>query len=96
MLVPIKYKVSNVFNLLEFGKEIIDGTLFPSFRNLGEELEVRIEPDNHVDKFAVCVKKVGKIVGHLKKEASGRFAKTIFYFLRSDYYSSCVAKVSGK
>ena len=63
---------------------------------LGEELEVRIEPDNHVDKFSVCIKKDGKIAGHLKKGASGRFAKTIYYFLCSDYYSSCVAKVSGK
>ena len=47
---------------------------------LGEELKVRIEPDNHVDKFAVCVKKEGKIVGHLKKGASGKFAD---YFLFS-------------
>ena len=32
-------------------------------------------------------------MGHLKKS---RFAKTIFYFLRSDAYSSAWAKVSGK
>ena len=33
----IKYKVSNVFNLLEFGKEIADGT-FPSIRNLSLDM----------------------------------------------------------
>ena len=37
-----------------------------------------------------------KIVEHLKKGISGRFAKTIFYFLRSDAYSSAWAKVTGK
>ena len=37
-----------------------------------------------------------KIVGHLKKGATGIFAKTIFYFLRSDPYSSSCAKVTGK
>ena len=47
--------------------------------------KVRIEPDNHVDKFAVCVEK--KMMERL---ASGRFSNTIFYFLRSDYYSTCV------
>ena len=37
-----------------------------------------------------------KIVGHLKKSTSGRFAKTIFYFLRCDKGSSAWAKVIGK
>ena len=37
-----------------------------------------------------------KIVGHLKKGTSRRFAKKIFYFLRSDAYSSAWAKVTGK
>ena len=37
-----------------------------------------------------------KIVEHLKKGISGRFAKTIFYFLRSDAYSCTWAKVTGK
>ena len=62
----------------------------------GEQLDVLMEPDNRMDKFAVCVKINEKIVGHLKKGTSGRFAKTIFYFLRSDAYSSAWAKVTGK
>ena len=35
-------------------------------------------------------------MGHLKKGTSGRFTKKIFYFLRSDAYSSAWAKVTGK
>ena len=42
-----------------------------------EELEVSTEPENLKDKFAVCVKKNHKIVGHLKKGATGIFEKTI-------------------
>ena len=40
--------------------------------------------------------KDGKIVGHLKKGNSGRYAKTFFYFLHSDPYSQCTATVKGK
>ena len=36
------------------------------------------------------------VVGHLKKRDSGKFLKTIFYFLRSDTYCNCYAEVSGK
>ena len=51
---------------------------------LGEHLEVQCEPEIPVDKYAVCLKtRNGTIVGHLKNGKSGRFAKTIFYYLRS-------------
>ena len=63
---------------------------------LDELLEVSTEPDNPVDKFAVAVKKNQNIVGHLKKGKTGRFAKALFYFLRSDPYSKCHAKVTWK
>ena len=56
---------------------------------MGEKLNVLMEPDNRVDKFAVCVQKDQTVVGHLKKGDSGKFAKTIFYFLRSDTYCNC-------
>ena len=36
-----------------------------------------------------------KITRPLKKGTSGRFAKTIFYFLRTNAYSSSWAKVTG-
>ena len=65
-------------------------------QEVGEKLNVLMEPDNRVDKFAVCVEKNQTVVGHLKKGDSGKFAKTIFYFLRSDTYCNCYAEVSGK
>ena len=44
----------------------------------GELLDVLMEHDNQMDKFAVCVKIIEKIVGHLKKGTSGRFQKQSF------------------
>ena len=61
-----------------------------------QQLDVLIERDNPMDKFAVCVKIHEKIVGYLKKGTSGRFAKTIFYFLRSDGYTNPWENVTGK
>ena len=55
-----------------------------------------MEPQNTVDQYVVWVKKDYQIVGHIEKGRSGRFAKTIFYFLRSDALSSCICKVTGK
>ena len=63
---------------------------------LDELLEVSTELDNPMDKFVVTVKKNQNIEGHLKKGKTGRFAKTLFYFLRSDSYSKCHAKVTWK
>ena len=62
----------------------------------GRQLDVLMESDNRMDKFAVCVKINEKIVRHLRKGTSRRFAKTIFYFLRNNAYSSAWAKVTGK
>ena len=59
----------------------------------GETLCTRREPENMEDKYAVCVLKSNAIVGHLKKGQSGRYAKTVLYFPRSDPYSSCTVKV---
>ena len=60
----------------------------------GEQLDALMEPDNRMDKFTVFVKINEKIVGHLKKGTSVKFAKTIF--LRSYAYSGAWAKVFGK
>ena len=62
----------------------------------GEQLDALMEPDNRMGKFAVGVKINEKVMGHLKRSTSGMFVKTIFYFLRSDEYSSAWAKVTGK
>ena len=48
---------------------------------LSEHLEVQCEPENHVDKYANCLKTSnGTIAVDLKKEKSGRFAKTVFHY----------------
>ena len=54
-----------------------------------------MEPDKLVHKYAVCLRKDGKVVGRLKKRLMGRYAKTIFYFLRGDPFSKCTAKFVG-
>ena len=61
----------------------------------GEILNTRMEPQNEVDKYAVAVlDKEKSVIGHLPKVTSGKYAKTIFYFLRND--SVCKVKVTGK
>jgi hypothetical protein len=61
-----------------------------------EVLKAKIKPTNIVDKYAVCVLHHDRVVGHLKRGKSGRFTKTIFYFLRADTYSSCTVIIKGK
>ena len=63
---------------------------------VGKKLNLLMEPDNLVDKFAVCVEKYRTVVDHLKKRDSGKFAKMMFYFLRRDAYCNCFSEVSGK
>ena len=64
--------------------------------DVGEKLNVLMEPDNRIDKFAVYVKKHPTVVDHFKKVGSGKFIKTICYFLKSDTYCNSDAEVSGK
>ena len=47
---------------------------------------MRKEPNNPVNKYPVSIRKSGKVVGHLKKGATDRFAKTVFFFLKGDPY----------
>ena len=63
---------------------------------IGEILKTCLEPKNVVDRFAVAVEKEGQIVGHLNKENSGRFAKTIFYFVRANHGNACQVEVRRK
>ena len=63
---------------------------------IGEFLSCGREPDNPRDRYSVCVKKENNIVGHLPLGKSGKFAKTIFYFLRTDELSSCKVVVTQK
>ena len=62
-----------------------------------EVLHARMKPINKKDKFAVAVMDhINSVVGHLMKGKSGRFAKTIFYFLRASGYYGCRVRVTGK
>ena len=62
----------------------------------GENLDAQIEPNNPVEKYAVYIRKSGKVVGHLKKGATDRFAKIIFFFRKGDPYSKEKALTSGR
>ena len=63
---------------------------------MNEKLAALMEPDNEVDKYAVCVKKENVVVGHLPLRKNGKFAKMIFYFQRADQYATCEVIVTGK
>ena len=64
--------------------------------DLNEKLSSEVEPDNIIDKYAVAVKKEGKVVGHLPLGKNGKFAKMIFYFLKADHYGKCDVTVTGR
>ena len=63
---------------------------------LQEELCGKMAPANPLDKYVLAVEKNNVIVGHLPLGYSGKFAKTIFYFLRGDEWSECKVIVTGK
>ena len=65
-------------------------------KTVNEELETEMEPDNVMDKYAVCVEKNTFIVGHLPLGKNGKFAKMIFYFLRADQDAECKVVITGK
>ena len=48
-----------------------------------EYQDIRCEPENPVDIYAVRIKNWKDVVGHLKKGDTGCLDKTIFYFRRS-------------
>ena len=54
---------------------------------IGECLLSPTKPNHPEDKYAVCVKKRYKIVGRLPLGRSGKFVRTMFYFLRADELS---------
>ena len=66
-----------------------------SSRCLIDRCRHRREPENLNDAFAVCVLRNEEIVGHIKKGDNGRFARTIFYFLRAAADNRCRATVRG-
>ena len=63
---------------------------------IGESLTTRPEPENEIDKYAVTVTKDAKVIGHLKKGETGRYVKTVFYFLRANPMNTANITVTGK
>ena len=64
---------------------------------VGEILDTRMEPENREDKYAVAViDRESSIVGHLPKGTSGKYAKTVFFFLQSDALNICSVEVTAK
>ena len=55
-----------------------------------------MEPTNDIDKYTMAVCNDGDIVDHLPKGKTEKFAKMIFYFLRSEMLCACKLKVAGK
>ena len=62
---------------------------------VGELLSCCNEPTNPVDKYALAVWKGEDIVGHLMQGKSGKFAKSIFYFMRASHCNKCSVIVTG-
>ena len=63
---------------------------------LGENLSTRPEPENKIDKYVVAVTKDARVTDHLKKGKTGRYAKTVFYFLRANPMNTASITVTGK
>ena len=53
-------------------------------------------PGNKISKFFVAVIKNKKVIRYLPLGKTGRFSKTIFYFLRYEYYECKVKIVDSK
>ena len=51
-----------------------------------------MEPDNAVDKYVVAVINKHRVVGHLMKGKSRKFAKTVFFYLRTNEINSATVK----
>ena len=74
-LIPVIVKASTEIDTYAKGYHVYKN-IWKSTVN--EELETKMEPDNVMDKYAVCVKKNTSIVGHLLLGKNGKFAKMIF------------------
>ena len=65
---------------------------------VGEKLDTTTQPNNVEHKYAVVVFQEGKkkVIDHLPLGKSGKFAKTIFYFLKAAKENRCQIIVHGK
>ena len=56
-----------------------------------------MQPTNALDKYAIAVKrKRSQVVSHFPLGKSGKFVRTVFYFLKASKNNDCIALVFGK
>ena len=92
-LIPVIVKASTEIDTYVKGYHVYKNTWKPT---VNEELETEMEPNNVMNKYAVCVKKNTSIVGHLPLGKNGKFAKMIFCLLRVDQDAECKVVITGK
>ena len=63
---------------------------------LNKKLETKMESDNVMGIYAVCVKKNTSIVWRLPLGKNGKFAMVIFYFIRADQNVEYKVVITGK
>ena len=63
---------NKVFNTYVKGHDLYKDTWTPE---IGESLDAQVEPNSPVDKYAMCIRKSGKVVGHLKNGETGQLHK---------------------
>ena len=87
--IPIVLIKSHNFDSFVMGYHVYKAIWTPFEK---EELTAMMEPKNIEKKFAVVVTRNESVVGRLPKGKTGRFAKTIFYFLRANKRNKCSGK----
>ena len=92
-LIPVIVKASTEIDTYVKGYHVYKNIWKPP---VNEELETKMEPDNVMDKYAVCVKKNISIVGHLPLGKNKKFAKMTFYFLRADQDAECKVVINAR
>ena len=94
-LIPAIIKASTEIDTYVKGYHVYKNIWKPT---VNEELETKMEPDNVMDKYAVCVKKntsiVVQLVVHLVK--TGNLRKMTFNFLRADQDAECKVVITGE
>ena len=85
---------SYAINAFVMGYHVYQKNWTPS---IGDELQGFMEPTNKLDKYAVAVKgKDRDVIVHLSLGKSGKFAMTVFYFLKSNENHHSKITVTGK
>ena len=93
--IPITLEKSYESEAFVMGHHVYKQTWMPF---VGEKLDAAMQRSNIKDKYAVAIFQRGrnKVIGHLPLGKSGKFGKTIFYFLIAAKEIRCQIIVLGK